>query len=78
MPTNIKQMNIALYNASIHLINASKSLSDVPEFANESLMLITMAHKFAAIIKPETRKVTEDRMKSIMDEIINFNTGDAQ
>lgn len=70
--TSIKQMNVALYNASILLLEASKHMANVPEFRDEAAVLLLMAKKMSDIIQPEVRKVTEDRMLSIMDEISNF------
>lgn len=70
--SSIKQMNKALYNASHHLMEAGKYLSNVEEFRPDALKLLQMAESMAAIIKPEPEKVSVDKMKSIMDEIMGF------
>lgn len=66
----IKKLNNSLYNASIHLFEAGKYLSNIEEFRPESRKLFEMADELAAVIKPEVEKVTEDKMLSILDEIL--------
>ncbi len=70
--TSIRQMNQALYNASVLMLEASKHLSAVPEFQEEAAMVLVMANNMVNVIQPEVRKVSEDKMLSIMDEIANF------
>ena len=70
MATTIKQMNKALYMASLHLMEASKYMSNVEEFRPEAHKLLTMADELAAIIQPEEEKVSEDKMMNILDEIL--------
>lgn len=70
--TSIRQMNQALYNASVLMLEASKHLSSVPEFQEEAALVLVMANNMANVIQPEVRKVSEDKMLSIMDEIANF------
>jgi len=73
MATSIKQMNKALYSASFHLLEAGKYLSNVEEFRPEAAKLFEMAAEMAGVIKPEPEKVTEDKMMSILTEILAFN-----
>jgi hypothetical protein len=68
--TSISKMNKALYNASFHLMEASKYLSNVEEFREESLKLLSMSLEMVNIIKPEQEKVSKDKMLSILDEIM--------
>lgn len=69
----IKQMNNALFNASQHLLEASKYLSNVEEFRDEAHKLLMMATGLSEIIQPEEEKISDDKMKSILDEIIGHN-----
>lgn len=71
MATNIRQMNKALYNAALHLHEAGKYLSNVEAFRLEATQLHSMADEMLSIIKPEPEKVTEDKMLSILDEILD-------
>jgi hypothetical protein len=68
--SSIKQLNKALYKASEHLLEAGRYLSNVEEFRPEAVQLLKLADSLASIIKPEPQKVSEDRMRSILDEIM--------
>ena len=72
MASNIRQLNRSLYNASLHLFEASRFLGDLPEFQDEALIILTMAHNMVHIIQPEDQKVSADDMQSILGEIIKF------
>lgn len=72
MAANIRQINRALYNASLHLFEAGRFLGDLPEFQDEALVILTMAHNMVNIIVPEEQKVSEESMKNILSEIICF------
>lgn len=67
---SIKQMNKALFNASHHLAEAGKYLSNVEDFREDALRLLIMADEMASIIKPEPEKVSKDKMNSILSEIM--------
>ena len=69
---DIKTMNKALLSASAHLFEAGKYLTNVEEFAGHASLLFKMADDLASIIQPEELKVTEDKMKDILNEIMNF------
>ena len=73
MAANIRQINRALYNASLHLFEASRYLGDMPEFEDEALIVLTMAHNMLHIIQPEEQKVSEEKMLGILGEIIGFS-----
>jgi len=72
MATSIKRMNKALYNASFHLLEASKHLSNEELFREEAEFLANLAKDMASIIQQEEEKVTEDKMLSVLDEILNI------
>lgn len=70
MATSIKKMNKALYAAAWHLQEAGKNMSNVEEFRPEAKQFMVMAYALLGIIKPEEEKVSEDKMLSILDEIL--------
>lgn len=65
-------MNKALYHASFHLMEASKHLSNEESFREEAVQLMEMAKEMASIIQPEEEKVAEEKMLSIIDEILSI------
>ena len=71
MATTIKTMNKSLYNASFHILEAGKYLSNVEDFRPEAARLFKLAELYANIIQPEPEKVTQEKMLSILDEILN-------
>jgi len=73
MPSSIKVMNKNLYRSAFHLNEAAKYLSNVSEFQEEANRIFEMAYEMVSIIQPEQEKVSEDKMQSILDEIINFD-----
>ena len=73
----LRQVNISLFRASEHLFEASKYLYNVPEMREDALRLLLMARAMVDVIEPEEQKVTQERMESILGEIINFS-GDTQ
>jgi type VI protein secretion system component VasF len=75
MPS-IKEMNHALFRSAFHLNEAAKYLSNVQEFEEEANKLFEMAYEMISIVQPEPEKVSEDKMQSILDEIINFDDED--
>lgn len=73
MANSIKKMNKALYGAAFHLNEAGKLLTNVEDFRPEAFRLFQMAEEMLSIIKPEAQKVTEEKMFSILDEIMEFS-----
>jgi hypothetical protein len=73
MANEINRMNMSLYNASMSLMEAGKFLSNVDIFREESIRLLRMADEMLSIIQPEPEKITEEKMNSILDEIMNFS-----
>ena len=76
--SSIKEMNRSLYNASIHLTEAGKYLSNVEGFRPYAATLLKMADDLAGIIQPEELKVSEEKMKDILDEIMDFGEEDGK
>jgi hypothetical protein len=72
MATSIKKMNRALYDASFHLLEASKHLSNEESFREEAEYLARLAADMASIIQEEPEKVTDAQMMSVLDEILNI------
>ena len=72
MATSIKKMNRALYNASFHLLEASKHLSNEELFQEEAEYLARLAEDMMNIIQEAPEKVTDDKMLSVLDEILNI------
>ena len=75
MVSNTKKMNIALYNATLDLVSASKHLSNIQEFADQAAVLLLMADALVHVIQPEIQKMTPDTMNSILQEIAAFAEG---
>lgn len=71
-------MNKTLYTSAYHLNEAAKYLSNVPEFEDEAAKIFEMAYEMVSIIQPEVEKVSEAKMQSILDEIINFSSEAAE
>lgn len=74
--TTIKEMNHALFNSAFHLNEAAKYLTNVERFHDEAIQIFEMAFEMISIIEPEPEKVSEDKMTSILDEILNFDDND--
>lgn len=72
MATSIKNMNRALYNASFHLLEASKHLSNEELFREEAEFLAKLAEDMISIVEPEPEKVTDEKMMSVLDEILSI------
>ena len=73
---SIRKMNKALFYAASHLREAGLHLSNVEEFGAHSDTLLKMADDLLAVIKPEKSKITEEKMDSILDEIMDFGEKD--
>jgi|APGre2960657373_1045057.scaffolds.fasta_scaffold73456_2 hypothetical protein len=73
MANSIKKMNKALYGAAFHLNEAGKYLTNVEDFRPDAVKLFRMAEEMIGIVKPEVSKVTEEKMFSILDEIMEFS-----
>jgi|SaaInlV_150m_DNA_2_1039686.scaffolds.fasta_scaffold83869_1 hypothetical protein len=69
--TDINQINTRLLKTVTHLIDASKYLSDIPEFQEESYKIALLAKCFIDVVEPQKEKITEETINSILDEILN-------
>jgi hypothetical protein len=70
MKSSIKNMNKSLYAAAAHMVEASKYLSNIEEFGEESNKIMLMAIEMADTIVPEPEKVKPQEMKDILSEIM--------
>lgn len=73
----LKKMNKSLYAASYHLLEASKYLSNVEAFRPAGIELLKKAEYLANIVEPDEHRISVEKMNSILDEILNFNTDEA-
>ena len=62
------EMNTNMYNASIHLVEAAKYLSDVDVSFAEQIMII--ADRILSIIEAPPQKVSDDRMSELLTDIL--------
>jgi hypothetical protein len=73
----LRKMNRSLYAAAFHLLEAGKHLSNVEGFRPASQELFERAKFLADIIQIDSEKISEERVNSILDEILNFNEQEA-
>jgi hypothetical protein len=73
----MKSMNKALYAAAFHLLEAGKYLSNVEGFRPAAYEIFERAKFLSDIIQIDPEKITEERVNSILDEILNFNEQEA-
>jgi hypothetical protein len=76
-PTTVNDMNTALYNASVCLMEVYKHLSAVPEFHKEAGVFLLTARRMVDVIVPEDAKISVDKMQDILSEILGLPTRDA-
>jgi len=67
----IEEMNQSLYYASLHVLEAGKYMSNVDEFKPYANKLFLLSDQLAAIIQPEIQKISDEKVKSILDEILS-------
>lgn len=64
-----EQMDNRIYNASVHLFEAAKYMSDVnQEFAAG---IIALADRLLSVLNVPEQKVSDERMDEILNEILN-------
>ena len=73
----LKKMNRSLYAASFHLLEASKHLSNVEAFRPAGIELLQKAEFLAGIVQPDESKLSNEKINSILNEILNFDTDGA-
>ena len=66
----MKEMNQAIFFASEHLYEAGRELATIESFRPTGLQLLTMSRDLLSIAKPDVKKVEDDKMKSILGEIL--------
>jgi hypothetical protein len=66
------EMNKSLYNASTHLVEAAKYLSDVDVAVAQKV--IALADQILAIIDAPTQKLSDEKMASILDDIMKSDS----
>lgn len=64
-----EQMDRNMYNASIHIVEAARYMSDVDKAFATNLMRI--ADRILAIVDAPQEKVDPERMTDILAEILN-------
>ena len=64
------ELNQKLFNASTHIIEASRYLSDVDK--NFALKLLSISDRILSIIEPEKEYITEEKMNEIINEIFEI------
>lgn len=70
---SINQVNKSMFAAAEHLVEASKYLSDTG-FKEEGVKIMVLADTLLSTMVIEPPKMTETKMQSIMDEIINYGS----
>lgn len=66
----LKQVNYSLFKAAEHLFEAGKYMMNVkPDIG---IRMMQEAETLLGIIEPEQEKVPQDKLESIMAEIMNF------
>ena len=70
---SMRKMNRALYAASFHLVEASRHLSNVEAFRPAGYELLEKANFLSSVIQTDMMdKMTDDRVKSVLDEIFSI------
>ncbi|MDD0854377.1 hypothetical protein HBN50_14790 [Halobacteriovorax sp. GB3] len=71
---NLKSLNRSMYLGAYHLLEASKHLGGIdPEFGQK---LATQAMELVNSIIPEEEKVSDEKLDSLLDEILNADLED--
>lgn len=64
-----EELNMRLYQACVHLYHAGKQLNYFD--TKLSLKLFTMAEKISSIIDAPERKITDEEMNDLLNDILN-------
>ena len=70
----LKQLNYSLFKSAEHLYEAGKYMMVFNK--ERGLKMMNEADAILAVIKPEEEKVPEEKLNSIMDEIMNAEIGE--
>jgi hypothetical protein len=68
---DLNTVNIHLVNTAEHLIEASKYLSNCPEFKEESKQIANMALTILNTIEVPEPKISDEKLNSVLDDILN-------
>jgi len=68
---NVKQLNYGLYKAAEHLAEAGKHLMVLD--VNRGVALLAEAEAILSIIKPVPEKMEEQKLNSVLDEILSID-----
>lgn len=69
----MRKMNRTLYAASFHLLEASRHLSNIEDFRPAGQELLDKANFLASIIQIEPDKISDEKIKSVLDEIFSLD-----
>jgi len=70
---NVKQLNYSLFKAAEHLAEAGKYML---VFNRErGIKMMEEADMILSVIKPEEEKVPQEKLETIMNEIMNIKAG---
>lgn len=69
----LKQLNYTLFKSAEHLAEAGKYMLAFNK--ERGLAMMAEADMILSIIKPEEEKVPQEKLESIMDEIMNIKVG---
>jgi|AJXC01.1.fsa_nt_gi predicted anti-sigma-YlaC factor YlaD len=68
---DLDAVNIHLVNTAEHLIEASKHLSNCPEFEDEAKAIANMALTILNTIEVPEPKISDDKLNSVLEDILN-------
>jgi len=70
---NVKQLNYSLFKSAEHLAEAGKYMLIFNR--ERGLKMLEEADMILSVIKPEEEKVPQEKLESIMNEIMNIKVG---
>lgn len=68
---NVKELNYGLYKAAEHLAEAGKHLMVLD--VNRGIALLAEAEAILSIIKPVPERMEEQKLNSVLDEILSID-----
>ena len=69
-----RELNYNMFKCAEHLIEAGRYMMALNK--ERGLRMIAEGDMILAVIKPEVEKVPNEKLESIMDEIMNIGAGD--
>lgn len=67
-----EEINYSLFRAAEHLLEAGKFMSNLSQ--EKSLKMFLEASAILEAVKPMKDKISQEKLTSVMDEIINFGS----